>query len=78
MSFWGVMLSNTLTSPNYTDLVRIMEAIFFAEPRPDEKSKEIISNSIEKLKKKNEAIIYGGVNVINNLTPEEITKIKNK
>ena len=38
----------------------------------DEKTKEIISNSIEKLKKKNEAIIYGGVNVINNLTPEEI------
>jgi len=38
----------------------------------DEKTKEIISNSIEKLKKKNEAIIYGGVDVINNLTPEEI------
>ena len=34
MSFYHVLMSNTLTSPNFTDLVRMTETMILAEPEP--------------------------------------------
>ena len=36
MSFYHVLMSNTLTSPNFTDLVRMTETMILAEPQPRE------------------------------------------
>lgn len=35
-SFWAVLMSNRLTEPNYTDLVRITELLILTEAEPNQ------------------------------------------
>ena len=40
MSFWSVLMSNSFTQPNYTDLIRLTEAMLMCETELDVKSLE--------------------------------------
>lgn len=51
---------------------KIQELSASLEKVTSQESKDIISESINKLKRDNEAIINGGLSVINKMTPEEI------
>lgn len=35
MSFWAVLMSNSFLAPNYTDLIRLTEAMILSEQEPD-------------------------------------------
>ena len=36
LSFWSVLMTNSFTHPNYTDLIRLTEAMLLAESEPNE------------------------------------------
>lgn len=38
LSFWSVLMSNSFTQPNYTDLIRLTEAMLLCEAETDQES----------------------------------------